>query len=282
MASPEAPTRSAAGFAIRVRDRTGPFDGAARLVDYWAVVYLRTWKGTVFSSFLVPLLYILAMGVLLGGFIEGDPAKLDGATSYLAFVAPGMLAAQTMTTVFGELTYPVMGMIKWHKTYYSMIATPLTVGDLVMSTLGFVMFRVGTVGAVFILVMAPFGVFTSWWGVVVAYFVQLLLGLAFATPIYALSASIKNETAYGLVFRLGMIPMFLFSGAFFPISNLNPAMEWLARVTPLWQGVDLTRMLVLGDVEWPIAVVHVVYLVVLAAWGWWLTVRLLRRRLIET
>ena len=230
----------------------------------------------------MPLLYILAMGVLLGGFIEGDPAKLEGATSYLAFVAPGMLAAQTMTTVFGELTYPVMGMIKWHKTYYSMIATPLTVGDLVMSTLGFVMFRVGTVSAVFILVMAPFGVFTSWWGVVVAYFVQLLLGLAFATPIYALSASIKNETAYGLVFRLGMIPMFLFSGAFFPISNLNPAMEWLARVTPLWQGVDLTRMLVLGDVDWPIAVVHVVYLVVLAAWGWWLTVRLLRRRLIET
>ena len=282
MATSEAPTRSTSGPDIQVRDRTGPFDGAARLVDYWAVVYLRTWKGSVFSSFLVPLLYILAMGVLLGGFIEGDPAKLEGATSYLAFVAPGMLAAQTMTTVFGELTYPVMGMIKWHKTYYSMIATPLTVGDLVMSTLGFVMFRVGTVSAVFILVMAPFGVFSSWWGVVVAYFVQLLLGLAFATPIYALSASIKNETAYGLVFRLGMLPMFLFSGAFFPISNLDPAMEWLARVTPLWQGVDLTRMLVLGDVDWPVAVAHVVYLVALAAWGWWLTVRRLRRRLIET
>ena len=82
---------------------------------------------------------------------------------------------------------------------------------------------------------------------------QLLIGLAFATPIYALSAAMKDETAYGLVFRLGMIPMFLFSGAFFPITNLSPAMEWLARVTPLWHGVDLTRMLVLGDVDWPIA-----------------------------
>ncbi len=92
-----------------MRDRTGPFDGAGRLVDYWAVVYLRTWKGSVISSFVVPLLYILAMGVLLGGFIEGDPAKLDGAPTYLAFVAPGMLAAQSMTTVFGEVTYPVMG-----------------------------------------------------------------------------------------------------------------------------------------------------------------------------
>ena len=133
---------------VLVRDRTGPFDGAWRLVDYWAVVYKRTWKGSVISSFLVPLLYVLAMGVLLGGFIKGDPAKLEGATSYLAFVAPGMLAAQAMTTVFGEVTYPVMAMIKWHRTYYSMIATPLTVGDLVMSTLGFVMFRVGTVSAV--------------------------------------------------------------------------------------------------------------------------------------
>jgi lipooligosaccharide transport system permease protein len=267
---------------VQVRDRTGPFDGAGRLVDYWAVVYLRTWRGSVISSFLVPLLYILAMGVLLGGFIEGDPAKLEGATTYLAFVAPGMLAAQSMTTVFGEVTYPVLGMIKWNKTYYSMIATPLTVGDLVMSTLGFVMFRVGTVSAVFILVMAPFGVFTSWWGVVVAFFVQLLIGLAFATPIYALSSKLKDESAYGLVFRLGMIPLFLFSGAFFPISNLNPAMEWLARVTPLWHGVDLTRMLVLGNVDGSTALVHVVYLVVLAALGWWLAVRLLHRRLIET
>jgi lipooligosaccharide transport system permease protein len=266
---------------VLVRDRTGPFDGAGRLVDYWAVVYKRTWKGSVISSFLVPLLYILAMGVLLGGFIEGDPAKLEGATSYLAFVAPGMLAAQAMTTVFGEVTYPVMAMIKWHRTYHSMIATPLTVGDLVMSTLGFVMFRVGTVSAVFILVMAPFGVFTSWWGVVVAFFVQLLMGLAFATPIYALSAQMKDETAYGIVFRLGMIPLFLFSGAFFPISNLNPTMEWLARLSPLWQGVDLTRMLVLGNLDASTALIHVVYLVVLAALGWWLTVRLLHRRLIE-
>jgi lipooligosaccharide transport system permease protein len=275
-------SRPGSATGVQVRDRTGPFDGAGRLVDYWAVVYLRTWKGSVISSFVVPLLYILAMGVLLGGFIEGDPAKLDGAPTYLAFVAPGMLAAQSMTTVFGEVTYPVMAMIKWHRTYYSMIATPLTVGDLVMSTLGFVMFRVATVSAVFIVVMAPFGVFTSWWGVVVAFFVQLLIGLAFATPLYALSSTMKDESAYGIVFRLGMIPLFLFSGAFFPISNLSPAMELFARVTPLWQGVDLTRMLVLGDVDWPIALVHVVYLVVLAGSCWWLTVRLLHRRLIET
>lgn len=264
-----------------VAPRTGPLNGAGRLVDYWATVYLRTWKGSVISSFLVPLLYILAMGVLLGGFIKADPAKLEGATTYLAFVAPGMLAAQSMTTVFGEVTYPVMGMIKWQRIYYSMIASPLTVGDIVTAQLGFVLFRVGTVSAVFLAVMSPFGVFASWWGVIAAFFVQLLIGLAFATPIFALSAAMKDESGFALIFRLGMIPLFLFSGAFFPITNLSPAMEWLARVTPLWHGVDLTRMLLLGRLDPSTALVHVVYLSVLAGFGWVLAVRNLTRRLIS-
>jgi lipooligosaccharide transport system permease protein len=254
---------------------------AARMTDYWAVAYRRTWKGSAISSFVVPLLYILAMGVLLGGFIKGDPAKLEGATSYLAFVAPGMVAAQSMTTVFGEVTYPVMGMIKWQRVYYGMIATPLSVADIVFAHLGFVLFRVGTVSAVFLAVMAPFGVFESVPGVLAAFLAQLLIGLAFATPVYALSAGLKNESGFSLVFRLGMMPMFLFSGAFFPVSNLSSWMEALARVTPLWHGVDLTRMLVLGRVDGGLALVHVAYLGALALGGWLLAIRRLRRRLID-
>ena len=84
------------------------------------------------------------MGVLLGGFIEGDPAQLEGATSYLAFVAPGHARrAGDDRPSFGEVTYPVMGMIKWQRTYYGMIATPLSVADIVLAHLGFVLFRVG-------------------------------------------------------------------------------------------------------------------------------------------
>jgi lipooligosaccharide transport system permease protein len=255
--------------------------GASRLFDYWAIVYRRTWKGSVVSSFVTPLFYVLAMGVLLGGFIEGDPAKLEGATSYLAFVAPGMIAAQAMTTAFGETTYPVMGMIKWHKTYFGMVATPLGIPDVVLSHLGFVVFRIATTCAVFLAVMAPFGVFASVPGVIGAFFVQLLIGLAFATPIYAFSAGLKDESAFALVFRLGMIPLFLFSGAFFPVSNLDPWMETLARATPLWHGVDLTRMLTLGDVDWTMAAVHVGYLVVLALAGWFWAVRRLTKRMVS-
>ena len=110
----------------------------------------------------------------------------------------------------------------------------------------------------------------------------VIVGLAFATPIFAFTAFVMNENAFSLIFRLGMIPLFLFSGAFFPITNPSAPMEWFARVTPLWHGVDLTRMLVLGRVDGSTAAVHVVYLVVLAAVGWWLTVRYLTRRLVES
>jgi lipooligosaccharide transport system permease protein len=129
--------------------------------------------------------------------------------------------------------------------------------------------------------MAPFGVFASLPGVLVAFLVQPLIGLAFAAPLYALTAALRNESGFALVFRLGMIPMFLFSGAFFPVSNLGAWMEVVARATPLWHAVDLTRMLVLGRVDTSLAVVHVVYLGALAFVGWLLATRLLHRRLVD-
>jgi lipooligosaccharide transport system permease protein len=253
--------------------------GAARLVDYWVIVYKRTWRGSAVSSFVNPLLSVLAMGVLLGGFIDGDPSQLEGATSYLAFVAPGLLAAQAMGTVFGEVTYPVMGMVKWHKTYFGMTATPLTVPAVILAHLGFVVFRVALTCGVFTLVMAPFGVFATVDGAVLAFLLQLLVGLAFATPVYAFSAGLKNETGFALLFRLGMIPLFLFSGGFFPVDNLGAPLEALAKVTPLWHGVDLTRMLAVDRVDWSMAAVHLVYLVGLATLGWFWAVRRLSRRM---
>lgn len=253
--------------------------GAWRLFDYWATVYRRTWKGSVISSFVTPLLYVLAMGVLLGGFIQADPATLDGATSYLAFVAPGMLAAQAMTTAFGEVTYPVMGMIKWQRIYYGMTASPLAIREVILAHLGFVLFRVLLTCGVFTLVMAPFGVFSSVPGAVAGLLVQLLVGLAFAAPVYAFSAGLRDESAFPLLYRLGLIPLFLFSGAFFPISNLGPVLEAVARVTPLWHGVDLTRMLMLGQVDGWMALVHVGYLSLLAMAGWWWAQRRLTGRM---
>ena len=265
---------------LATRARTpGHLAMIGRQLDYWLTVYRRTWKGSAVSSFLMPLFYVLAMGVLLGGFIDQGPADLEGASSYLAFVAPGLVAAHAMQTATGEVTYPVMGMIKWHRTYYGMTATPLAVLDVVSAQLLFVAFRIGSSCGVFLLVMSCFGVFVSVPGVIAAFFVQVLVGLAFAAPFFAYSAAMKSEAGFAVIFRLVVLPLFLFSGAFFPISNLSPALEWLARLTPLWHGVDLTRMLVLGTVDGSLALVHIGYLVVLAGAGWWLAVRALTRRL---
>ncbi len=156
-------------------------EGVARQVDYWATVTKRTWRATVFTSFASPLLYVLAMGVLLGGFIEGDPDTLEGATSYLAFIVPGLVAAHAMQIAVSESTYPVMGAIKWHKTFFAQLATPLAVRDLVNAFVAFVMVRIALATAVFMLVLAPFGVFETWWGALLAWLSQLLVGFAFAT-----------------------------------------------------------------------------------------------------
>jgi lipooligosaccharide transport system permease protein len=255
------------------------WEGMARQYDYWLTVLKRTWRGGVVSSFLTPLLYVVAMGVLLGGFIEGDPDKLEGATSYLAFVVPGLVASHAMTLAVSESTYPVMGAIKWHKTFYAQLATPLAVRDLVNAFIGFVMFRVASACAVFMLVLAPFGVFTTWWGPILAWLSQVLVGFAFATLVFAYSARLRSEEGFGVLFRLGVIPLTLFSGAFFPIGNLGPVLEWLARLTPLWHGVSLSRMFCIGQVEWSLVLVHVVVLLTLTVVGWFLAVRNLDRRL---
>ena len=260
-------------------ERLSVWRGMARQFDYWWTVYKRTWKGSVVSSFASPLLYVLAMGVLLGGFVHVSPDRLEGATSYLAFIVPGLIAAQAMQTAMFETTYPVMAAIKWHKSFWAQMASPLEVRDLANALLMFTLFRVGSTCGVYFLVMAPFGVFESWWGPVLAWLATMLVGMAFAVWTFAFSAHIRSEASFGLIFRLLFIPLFLFSGSFFPISNLGDGLEWAAKITPLWHGVNLARMLSLDHVDWSTVAVNTAVLVVLLAVGWRTAVRSLTRRL---
>ena len=267
------------GSSTRPAGELSVIEGLTRQYDYWLTVLKRTWRGGVVSSFVTPLFYVVAMGVLLGGFIDGDPDKLEGATSYLAFVVPGLVAAHAMQLAVSESTYPVMGAIKWHKTFYAQLATPLAVRDLVNAFLAFVIFRVASACAVFMLVLAPFGVFETWWGPILAWLSQVLVGTAFAALVFAYSVRLKSEEGFGVLFRLGVLPLTLFSGAFFPISNLGPVLEWAARLTPLWHGVSLSRMFCLDTVDWSLVAIHVTVLVVLTVVGWRLAITGLDKRL---
>lgn len=260
------------------------WERVARQRVYWATNYKRTWKGSAVTSFVSPLFYVVAMGVLLGGFVDDSTAGTDalgGAPSYLAFVAPGLAAAHAMQIATGEVTWPVMGNLKWHRTYYAMLATPLSVPDVVAAHLSYVAFRLAVTTGVFLLVLAPFGVFESLVGVLLAWPVLVLVGMSFAGFLFAYSATIKDESGFSLVYRLMVIPLFLFSGAFFPIENLGPALEAVAHFTPLWHGVDLTRMLVLDQVRPGAAVLHLVVLAVLSVVGALLATWRLTRRVAQ-
>jgi lipooligosaccharide transport system permease protein len=250
-----------------------------RQLDYWWTVYRRTWKGTAVTSFVQPLLYVAAMGVLLGGYVDDGGSGPAGAPSYLDFVAPGLLAATAMQVGMGETMWPVMGAIKWDRTYYGMVATPLRTVDILAGHLAYVLFRVTLTSAVFAVVLSFFGIFSSVAGFAGALLAAMLTGMALATPVYGVSAGAESQEVFPLIYRLAIMPMFLFSGAFFPVENLGRPLEWLAKLTPLWHGVELCRMSTLGDWR-PSAVVHVVYLVAVAAVGGWWALRRLTRRMV--
>jgi lipooligosaccharide transport system permease protein len=251
---------------------------AYRQLKFWLVNYRRTWRGSIYSSVLNPVLYLGAMGLGLGQLVDARSTASLGGVSYLAFLAPGLLAAGAMQTAVGETTYPIMASVKWLKTYQAAIASPLRPVDLFRGHLLFVGLRLVMNAVIFLIVMAAFGAIESAWAVVTIP-VALLTGLAFAAPLEAFAITVEKETSFSLIFRFGMIPLFLFSGTFFPVSQLPVAIRPVAYLTPLWHGVDLSRSLTLGTAPlWP-SLGHVAYLLAVTAAGIYVGGRTYRRRL---
>ncbi|MGW3549016.1 ABC transporter permease [Janibacter hoylei] len=192
-----------------------PVQRVAAVAAYFGLVYRRTWMGSVFSRFVMPLLFLLAMGVGLGSLVDDASGGVEG-VSYLLFVAPAMIAVQAMMTAVSESTYPVYGLFTWNRMYHSMLATPLTVSDLLLGHLAVVAAQGGFAAAAFVVVAALFGSFTSWW-VLLAVPIGVLVTLAFAVPLFGFTARAKGESAFNIVYRLVITPLMLFSGVFFPV-----------------------------------------------------------------
>jgi len=243
-----------------------PWAMAVRAFRFWLVNYRRTWRGTIYSSVLNPVLYLGAMGLGLGELVDKHGSASLGGVSYLAFLAPGLLAAQAMQTAMGESTYPVLASVKWLKTYQAAAATPLRPADVFAGHLLFTTMRLAMNCAIFLAVMAAFGAVRSPW-VLAALPVAVLTGLAFAAPIEAFAVTREKDQSFAMLFRFGMIPMFLFSGTFFPLTQLPAWIRPVAYLTPLWHGVALCRALSLGTAELPSALGHLAYLVAVAGAG---------------
>ncbi len=244
---------------------------AVREFRYWLTNYRRTWRGSIYTSVLSPVLYLGAMGLGLGTLVDAHGTGRLGGVSYLAFLAPGLLAAAAMLAAVEESTYPVLGSVKWRRTYYAAAASPLRPADIFHGHLLFTVMRLAMNSAIFLAVMAAFGAIASPWALA-ALPIAVLTGLAFAAPVEAWAITVTKDTSFALVFRFGMIPLFLFSGTFFPVSQLPAWIRPLAYVTPLWHGV-------VGTASMGSALVHVAYLAALAAVSIAVGNRTYRRRL---
>jgi lipooligosaccharide transport system permease protein len=241
--------------------------------------YRRVWRGTAITSIVNPVFYLGALGIGLGTLVNKSSGNSLG-VSYIDFVAPGMLAATAMTIASGEASWPVMGSIKWTRQYFAMLATPIGTRDIVLGHQLWMTTRVASTSAVYLVVIAAFGGVNSPLGLL-ALPAAVLLGAAFTTPFAAYAATVESDAAFVPVNRFIVVPMFLFSGTFFPVSRLPLPLEWLAYATPLWHGVQLCRMFTLGHVHALAALGHVSYLLLFVVVGYAWALRTYAERLLK-
>jgi len=254
----------------------------ARVVEHRALQYRRTFRASIFSSFLSPLLFLTAMGVGLGLYVDRSSNEALGGLSYLEFLAPGLLAASVMQAASFESTFPIMGGLVWSRIYHAMYASPIDARDIALGNLAWIALRLTMIAIVFTLVITALGAASSPL-IVLAIPAAVLTGMAFAGPIAAFSATQRTPEKFAAIFRFGITPLFLFSGTFFPVENLPDAIEPLAWLSPLYHGVALTRGLALGTaVDQPIVMlIHVLVLSVITMAGAIAAVVMIRRRLVR-
>jgi lipooligosaccharide transport system permease protein len=236
----------------------------ARPLEFFLTQYRRVWRASAVSSVVTPVVYLLALGVGLGVFVDRS-ADLPGGVSYLEFVAPGLMAATAMQIASFESAWPVLSAIKWDRQYHAMLASPLRVRDVMLGHQAYFAFRFLLTATVYLVVIAAFGAVDSPFAVL-AIPVTVLVGLSFSAPIAAWAAHSLSEASFVAIFRFLILPMFLFSGTFFPISKLPAPLEVVAWFTPLWHGVTLCRDLTLGNLS-AADLGHLAYLLAFTAAG---------------
>ncbi|HZJ26873.1 MAG TPA: ABC transporter permease [Acidimicrobiia bacterium] len=250
---------------------------ALRVVYHELHVTRRFWRSSVFFFVLTPVLYLGAMGFGLGGLIDEEQGTVEGLT-YLQFVAPGLLAAAAMQGAGNDSLWPVMTGMKWMRVFHAMVATPLAPADVFTGTVGWTALRATAGATVFLGVAAAFGAVPSAFGLL-AIPAAMLCAAAFAAPLTAYSATQETDQRFPLILRLGILPLFLISGTFFPVSQLPGVMQPLTWLSPLWHAVVLCRGATTGSLGFASAFIHAAILVGCAAAGWIWGMRTFTRRL---
>ncbi len=216
-----------------------------RVLEGHARAYRHTWRGTTVTAIVTPVLFLAAMGLGLGQLVDAGGARDLGGVGYLAWLAPGLLAASTMQAGAADGTFPVIAGTMWVRTYHSAVASPVRPRDLHLGNLLWAGLRLTVIGTVFVVVAAGFGAMPLTRGLL-ALVPALLVGLGFCAVMSAAVVLLTSDHLLAGLNRFVIVPLFLFSGTFFPVEQLPPAAGFVARAIPLWHGVELTRALALG------------------------------------
>ena len=287
--SPSPSDAGAGGDGIRSQTLTAAVAAAARTRRYgsWYVAehrfrVMRSYAQTVlFTAVGSPLIYLYAMGVGLASLVDGNLGdNAVNGVSYLAFLAPALLASSAIAVASEEFTYPIMLGFKWNPTFFGMNASSIQPGQIINGIVISVAVRMLLTCAIFYVFMLVFKAVPGSLGFI-AVLVALLTGLAFGALVMAYTATLKDDTGQlAMLQRFVILPMTLFSGTFFPLDVLPPYLRWIGWISPLWHGTELSRVFAYGRPEpiW-LSVVHVLYLAALLAIGWVWARRLTLRRL---
>jgi lipooligosaccharide transport system permease protein len=260
-----------AAIAVRDAGRRRSGSGAWRVVERNTLAYRRMWLAFV-SGLFEPLLYLLSIGIGVGHLVGKIPGPGGQPIPYDEFVAPGLMAAAAMNGAVLDTTFNFFFKYKYAHTYDAMLATPMRVDEVAAGEVVWALLRGTIYAAGFLVTMGALGLVESGWAVL-ALPAAVLIGLGFAGAGLAATTWMRSFIDFDYV-NLAIVPLFLFSATFFPLSRYPHALAWVVRGTPLYQGVALERGLVLGDMQWTL-LLHAAYL---GAMGW-LGIRIAAARL---
>ncbi|MGE5286824.1 MAG: ABC transporter permease [Micromonosporaceae bacterium] len=251
--------------------------GSLLMVERSLRVYRRTWP-VLISGVFEPLFYLLSIGVGLGTLVGKVAGPAGRPIGYVDFVAPAMLASASMNGAIFDATFNVFFKLKYDKLYDSVLATPMTVGNIALGEITWALLRGAFYASVFLLVMAAMGLIHSAWAVL-ALPAAVLIGFAFAATGMAATCYMRTWQDFDFI-TMAMVPMFLFSGTFYPLSVYPRPLQIVIEWTPLYQGVALLRGLILGAVG-PGLLGHAVYLALMGLAGRAVVARRLGRLLLR-
>jgi lipooligosaccharide transport system permease protein len=254
-----------------------PMHGGARLlVERNLMVYRHDWLVLV-SGFFEPLFYLFSIGVGIAHLVR--PFEVGGRlVDYAAFIAPAMLAASAMNGAIIDTTYNLFFKLKYAKLYDAVLATPMRPFDVAVGEVAWSLVRSTMYAAAFVVAMTALGLVASWWALL-ALPAAVLVAFAFAAAGMAGTTYMRSWQDFEFV-SLVVLPMFLLSATFFPITAYPDFAQVLVRLTPLYHGVALVRGLTLGTVSWPL-LISVAYLAAMGGLGLWIAGRRIDRVLLR-